>query len=366
MTAESSLYVISSDEEDLFAPTAPQASHSEVQPVGGIYSFTSRENAIQNDHVSGDDLHPVSNVSQPTETTYSAQTQNIQNSSMHSGDVIDEEESDIVLRRRAPRRQSSAQLYLNQSQVSPRRSQEDVQNSLVVHQNLDNVVTGSSSDRTLLDVAGGLPYCVNREIVNSSAQDNITRATHRNRISNSLVEIAVRHPTPNSNELDDFFQERPSTPMPTSYLPLPLDHGSVNSNHNSSSTTWQAAGNNEDVAPTSSSHSPVNEETNHTSQHENATGEGDDNWSATRPPPAIISPLLGGSTQDDFINRPGGVVALHGKRKLSSLELLSPKRSAKELSQNDEDEGLCCPICFEPWTACGNHRLTSLKYICMK
>lgn len=57
---------------------------------------------------------------------------------------------------------------------------------------------------------------------------------------------------------------------------------------------------------------------------------------------------------------------VHGGLKDSPCDFRSPKRRrimspGKSGDGELEDEGNCCPICFEEWTSSGNHRLASLR-----
>nr|CAB3265545.1 E3 ubiquitin-protein ligase RFWD3 [Phallusia mammillata] len=92
----------------------------------------------------------------------------------------------------------------------------------------------------------------------------------------------------------------------------------------------------------------------------NATTHVEDVASSSVAPPLLISPMPG--TQDDFQEIRSGIRPTKAKRKLSSSP--SPKKSSKKTAtdiSSDEDEGMTCPICFEPWTTSGKHRLVSLK-----
>nr|XP_002123329.1 E3 ubiquitin-protein ligase RFWD3 isoform X1 [Ciona intestinalis] len=78
--------------------------------------------------------------------------------------------------------------------------------------------------------------------------------------------------------------------------------------------------------------------------------------------PVLTDALQGNelASQQDFLS--SSRWKQHNKRKLSSpSEACSPKK-VKENSQGSEsDDEMNCPICFEPWTNSGKHRLVSLK-----
>ena len=79
----------------------------------------------------------------------------------------------------------------------------------------------------------------------------------------------------------------------------------------------------------------------------------------------IVSPPGTHSTQSDFRTSQHQGTS-RSKRKHSSPETSHSKKVAVDSTKNlddSEDDGMCCPICFEPWTNSGSHRLTSLKYV---
>ncbi|XP_059613582.1 E3 ubiquitin-protein ligase RFWD3 [Phlebotomus argentipes] len=73
-------------------------------------------------------------------------------------------------------------------------------------------------------------------------------------------------------------------------------------------------------------------------------------------PPRTVSPL----SEDDV-----AVENLKKRKKRSSTKLQSPTQTQKSEVQKpndeDDDDGILCPICYEEWDMSGIHRLTSLK-----
>ena len=77
----------------------------------------------------------------------------------------------------------------------------------------------------------------------------------------------------------------------------------------------------------------------------------------------IVSPPRTRNTQADF-RAYQGQGASSVKRKQTSPYNTDSKKAATEptlILEDSEDDGMSCPICFEPWTNSGSHRLTSLR-----
>ena len=79
----------------------------------------------------------------------------------------------------------------------------------------------------------------------------------------------------------------------------------------------------------------------------------------------IVAPPRALPSQSDLsedVTRRGGYgrQKKRAKRKLSS----PPENDSNKkvvAANNEDDDDLSCPICFEPWTNSGSHRLTSLR-----
>ena len=49
------------------------------------------------------------------------------------------------------------------------------------------------------------------------------------------------------------------------------------------------------------------------------------------------------------------------KKRKADVEESAPEPKSSKLEEEEDDDGAFCPICFEPWTNSGDHRISSLK-----